>query len=59
MRDLVDRLPRRRRDAILLYYYADLPVGAISRQMRVPEGTVRRLLTEARADLARDLRERP
>ena len=59
VRDAVDRLSRRRRDVILLYYYADLPVAAIARALRQPEGTVRRLLTEARADLARVLTEGP
>jgi RNA polymerase sigma-70 factor, ECF subfamily len=57
IRDLVERLPRRRRDVVLLYYFADLPVALIARQLRTPEGTVRRLLSEARTDLARILTE--
>jgi len=59
LRDVVDRLPRRWREVILLYYFADLPVRTVAAQLRTPEGTVRRLLTEARAALALSLEERP
>ena len=58
LRDVVDRLPKRWREVILLYYFADLPVRSVATQLRIPEGTVRRLLTEARAELANTLEER-
>ena len=58
LRDVVDRLPRRWREVILLYYFADLPVRSVATQLRMPEGTVRRLLTEARAELAQALEEK-
>lgn len=59
LRDVVDRLPRKWREVIVLYYFADLPVRTVAEQLRIPEGTVRRLLTEARAELATSLEERP
>ena len=58
IRDAVERLPKRWREVILLYYFADLPVASVARQLRIPEGSVRRLLTEARAELATALEER-
>ncbi|HVE63411.1 MAG TPA: RNA polymerase sigma factor [Mycobacteriales bacterium] len=48
LRDLVERLPSRQRDAVLLRYYADLPVLDVAALMSLPEGTVKRLLHEAR-----------
>jgi RNA polymerase sigma-70 factor (ECF subfamily) len=51
LRDLVDRLPGRLRTAVLLHYYADLPVEEVARLTRRPVGTVKRRLHEARAAL--------
>ena len=48
LRDLVERLPDRQRRATLLRYYADLPVAGVAAVMSLPEGTVKRLLHEAR-----------
>jgi RNA polymerase sigma-70 factor, ECF subfamily len=56
LRDLVDRLPARQRQAILLHYYADIPVDEISRLLHVPVGTVKRRLHDGRARLAADVR---
>jgi RNA polymerase sigma-70 factor (ECF subfamily) len=53
--DAVARLPRRHLDVVLLYYYADLPVPEVAAAVRRPEGTVKRLLAEARALLATSL----
>ena len=57
IRDVVARLPRRWREVVVLYYFADLPVRDVASRLRLPEGTVRRLLTEARAALALSLEE--
>ena len=53
----VERLPRRYRDLVLLYYFADLPVADVARVLRRPNGTVMRQLSEARALLATDLKD--
>jgi RNA polymerase sigma-70 factor (ECF subfamily) len=51
LRDLVDRLPDRLRQVVLLHYYADLPVDEVARLVHRPLGTVKRRLHEARAML--------
>jgi len=56
LRDLVERLPARQRQAILLHYYADVPVEEIARLLRVPVGTVKRRLHDGRQRLASDVR---
>ena len=50
--DAVARLPARHRDVVLLHYFADLPVPQVAAVLRRPPGTVKRLLHEARAQLA-------
>ena len=52
LRDLVDRLPTHLRQAVLLHYYADLPVEEVARLVHRPVGTVKRRLHEARGLLA-------
>jgi RNA polymerase sigma-70 factor, ECF subfamily len=52
LRDLVERLPDRLREVVLLHYYADLPVAEIADLTHRPVGTVKRRLHEARALLA-------
>ncbi len=52
LRDLVERLPLRLREVVLLHYYADLPVADIALAIHRPVGTVKRRLHEARAHLA-------
>lgn len=56
LRDLVERLPERQRQAILLHYYADIPIEEMARLLHVPAGTVKRRLHDGRARLAVDLR---
>ena len=51
LRDAVERLPAKLREAVLLRYYADLPVTEVAALMSTPEGTVKRLLHEARTAL--------
>ena len=50
--DLVQRLPVRLREVVLLHYYADLPVEEVARLTHRPLGTVKRRLHEARKALA-------
>lgn len=57
VQDAVERLPAKWRDVVLLHYYADLTVPDVARQLRLPEGTVRRQLHEARARLATALED--
>jgi RNA polymerase sigma-70 factor (ECF subfamily) len=52
LRDLVDRLPTHLRQAVLLHYYADLPVDEVARLVHRPVGTVKRRLHDARLLLA-------
>jgi RNA polymerase sigma-70 factor (ECF subfamily) len=52
LRDLVQRLPVRLREVVLLHYYADLPVAEVAAAIHRPVGTVKRRLHEARALLA-------
>lgn len=49
VRDLVERLPHRLRDVVVLHYYADLPLHEVAVVLGRPAGTVRRRLHEARA----------
>jgi RNA polymerase sigma-70 factor (ECF subfamily) len=51
LRDLVERLPDRMRVPVLLHYYADLTIAEVARAVRRPEGTVKRLLFDARSRL--------
>jgi RNA polymerase sigma-70 factor (ECF subfamily) len=51
LRDLVERLPDRMRVPVLLHYYADMPIADVARALRRPEGTVKRMLFDARARL--------
>lgn len=55
--DAVDRLPRRHREVVLLFYYSDLPLTEVAAAVRRPEGTVKRLLAEARERLAASLED--
>jgi RNA polymerase sigma-70 factor (ECF subfamily) len=52
LQDLVQRLPVRLREVVLLHYYADLPIGQVAAAIHRPVGTVKRRLHEARAALA-------
>jgi RNA polymerase sigma-70 factor (ECF subfamily) len=57
LRDAVQRLPHRYREIVLLHYYADFPLTEIAHIIRRPEGTARRLLSEARTRLATALED--
>lgn len=49
LRDLVERLPDRLREVVLLHYYADLPITEVAELTKRPVGTIKRWLHEARA----------
>jgi RNA polymerase sigma-70 factor (ECF subfamily) len=51
IRIVVEGLPRRLQQVIVLHYFADLSVDAIARQLGVAPGTVKRDLYDARAKL--------
>jgi len=51
LRDLVERLPDRMRAPVLLFYYADMSVAEVSAALHRPEGTVKRILSDARSQL--------
>lgn len=50
-------LPVEQREAVLLHYLADLPVGEVAVRTGVAEGTVKSRLARARAGLQRALRD--
>jgi RNA polymerase sigma-70 factor (sigma-E family) len=51
VRAAVSALPVRQRQAVVLRYYVDLPVGEVARFMSCPEGTVKTLTSRAIATL--------
>jgi len=52
VRDAVERLPERLRTPVLLHYYGDLSVAEVSSALKKPQGTIKRMLYDARAQLA-------
>ncbi len=50
--DVVQRLPKRQAEVVLLHYFVDLPLAEVAHIVRRPKGTVGRQLSEARAALA-------
>jgi RNA polymerase sigma-70 factor (ECF subfamily) len=57
VRALVEALPPRLRQPVLLYYYADLSVAQVAAALGKAEGTVKRALFDARALMAASLGE--
>ena len=53
IRRTVGTLPRRYRDAVVLYYFSDMDVARAARSLRVPTGTLKARLHRARS-LLRD-----
>ena len=47
VREMVERLPPRDREIVLLRYYADMRYADIARRLRMPESTVRARLKQA------------
>jgi RNA polymerase sigma-70 factor (ECF subfamily) len=58
LREAVDGLPRRQRDAVVLYYLVDLDVATTAESLGVSTGTVKTALARARVKLAAHLVER-
>ncbi len=48
IRDAVDRLPKKLREAVILYYYNGLDEAATAAALRIPQGTVKSRLAAAR-----------
>jgi RNA polymerase sigma-70 factor (ECF subfamily) len=59
IRMLVEALPKRLQQVVVLHYYADMPVDAVARALGVAPGTVKRDLYDARAKLHALLEEQP
>ena len=57
LRMLIDGLPRRHQQVIVLHYFADLSVEQVAKTLGVASGTVKRDLFDARAALARLLED--
>jgi RNA polymerase sigma-70 factor (ECF subfamily) len=51
LRMLVESLPRRLSQVVVLHYFADMPIDAVARELGVAPGTVKRDLYDARARL--------
>jgi RNA polymerase sigma-70 factor (ECF subfamily) len=57
LRMLVEALPRRLQQVVVLHYFADMTVESVARALGVAPGTVKRDLFDARAKLAAALGE--
>ena len=57
MRQAVERLPERQRVIVLLYYMEELSVAQIAEVVKIPEGTVKSRLYQARKTLQRELED--
>lgn len=55
LRRAIDRLSRRQREAVILYYYVDLKIDDVALIMRCSSGTVKSTLADARSQLREDL----
>ncbi|MGN6524696.1 MAG: RNA polymerase sigma factor [Actinomycetes bacterium] len=57
VRGLVEALPDRLREPVLLHYFADLPISQVATLLGKAEGTIKRALFDARALMAASLQE--
>ena len=57
VRQAVDALPEKLRIVTFLFYYADLELSEIARQLKIPQGTVKSRLNRARASIREHLKE--
>ena len=58
LRELVNQLPERLRQVLVLYYFEERSVGEVALMLGCPEGTVKTHLFRARAALASELERR-
>lgn len=56
--ELIQKLPSKYKEVILLFYYKDLSYAEISEILDIPEGTVRSRLSRAREKLKKMINER-
>lgn len=56
--ELIQRLPQKYKEILLLFYYKDLTYEEISEILQIPEGTVRSRLSRAREKLKKMMNER-
>lgn len=57
LRNALMQLPRRRREALVLFYITDLSISSVAQVMEVSEGTVKAHLSQGRDALRRLLEE--
>ncbi len=55
LRDAIETLPKEMKEAIMLHYIADQPIGVVARFLRLPVSTVKWRLYAARRELSRRL----
>ncbi|MCL2365310.1 MAG: sigma-70 family RNA polymerase sigma factor [Defluviitaleaceae bacterium] len=53
----IDKLPRQQREAMFLFYYADIPAKQIAESMEVPIGSIYTALTRARQTIKARMEE--
>ncbi|MBQ1786723.1 MAG: sigma-70 family RNA polymerase sigma factor, partial [Turicibacter sp.] len=56
--ELIQQLPQKYKEILLLFYYKDLTYEEISEILQIPEGTVRSRLSRAREKLKKMMNER-
>ena len=56
--ELIQELPTKYKDVILLFYYKELSYEEIAQILKIPEGTVRSRLSRARVKLKKMINER-
>jgi RNA polymerase sigma-70 factor (ECF subfamily) len=55
----IGRLPRRQREVVVLFYFADLPIRAIAEALSTNEGSVKSALHRARESIGQSLADTP
>lgn len=55
--DIIERLDKKYKDVVCLYYYEDVPIKEISKILKISEDNVRKRLSRARKKLELLLRE--
>ena len=58
VRSAVRALPEKQREAVILFYYSEMPVKEIAKTLRIPAGTVKSRLNSAKKALRKLLEDR-